>query len=171
MLPRACIVDQIRWLGLLAALSGSTVGCVHAPTRSLPPVPPANAQAPIDRAQRAAAPPTLAAYCDAASKRRAVFTPSVSIEVRSASLVPRAGDEPRTLTAADQEAYRARQIFVGRTNALSVADIEAAEISPATPPEDGYDVRAFVKSPAAAEQRLLPMVGGLVAVFVDGRLI
>lgn len=165
MLKRACVVDQIRGLCLLAALGGSTLGCVHAPTSSLPP---ASAPAPT---QPATAPQTLAAYCDAASKRRAAFTPSVSVEVRSASLVPRAGDEPRTLTVADQEAYRARQIFVSRTSIVSAADIEAAEIRPATPPDDGYDVLAFVKSPAAAEQRLLPMVGGLVAVFVDGRLI
>jgi len=172
MPKRAGVVDRVRGLGLLAALGGSAVGCVHTPTSNPPraKAQPSTGQ-PRVAAQAAAAPLTLAAYCEAASKRRATFTPSVHLEVLSASLVARAGDEPRALTPADQAEYRTPRIFVSGTSILNAADIEAAEIRRGTLPEDGYEVLMVANVPAAAGQRLLPIVGGLIAFFVDGYLV
>jgi len=157
----------------MAVLSGSWTGCSHAQVRVLPG---AAGRASVEPTAAApppplAGPPGLAEYCAARDEGRAAFHLNLKFEVRAASLLPREGYEPRTLAPDELAAVGQPKIFLGHQSAFFEVDLAAARVRPSWQTQGRYDVDVRLKSASAFAPRLQPLVGGLVAMIVNGRLI
>jgi hypothetical protein len=158
------------WLVLVASVGGALAACsrASAPARPAPAARSSARTTPV-----VATPAELDAYCKDLNARRAVFHPDMKLEVRGASLEPHAGYEPRPLgpderaTAGTTQA----QIFVAPESVVAVGDLVAPEIRPSWRKQDTFDVMMRARSPSSLAPRLQPLVGGLLAVIVDERLI
>ena len=171
-------LEQIRGVFLVAVMAVWGLACSRAQVRPSASVPrratdhrPASTPPPAPPAF--AGPPELVAYCVSLGERRAALHRDLKWEVRAASLLPRAGYEPRTLAADEQSAASGQaQIFLGRESVVTEVDLAAVRIEPSWRSDSGgYDVMVRVKSASALAPHLQPLVGGLVAVIANGHLI
>ena len=112
----------------------------------------------------------VASYCEAAARRRDAFRLDLSIEVRGASLSPREGYALRELTQAEQVVAGQPQLFLSGESVVTGADLSGAQVY--SDSVDGrFEVSALARSPTTLTTRLQPLVGGSIAVLVDGRLL
>ena len=162
-------VELAGWL-LLATASGCGLGRSQPRAR--------NPQASFtttaaNRPPNATSPSRWAAYCDGLGKRRAAFHLALSFEVRAAALAAREGYEPLTLTPDEQQVLGVAQsqLFVARNSVMSATDLDRAQIAPEWNQGGKYQVKMSVKAPQQVAPRLAPLVKGMIAVVVDGRLL